>query len=210
MASVWEYILGLGPVAKAVLIILLLFSLATWTVIIYKAIQLFILNKRDKRILYLLDVGERWSSVEAEAMYGGSFLSDVISSISKFSKKVGSREELVDIVLSSIDDARERYESLLVFLAIAGSSSPFIGLFGTVWGIMDAFKGIGKVGGASLALVSRGIADALIATACGLFVAIPSVIFYNVFQHLVKKWARRAENTAIKIVNLIGRVEEKK
>ena len=210
MTGIWEYVLGLGPVAKAVLVILLLFSLVTWTVIVYKAIQLFILNRRDRRILYLLDVGEGWSSIEAEAMYGSSFLSEVVASVSRFGRRVEDREELMDIVLSSIDGARERYESLLVFLAIAGSSSPFIGLFGTVWGIMDAFKGIGKVGGASLALVSRGIADALIATACGLFVAIPSVIFYNIFQYFVKKWSRRAENAAIKIVNLIGRVEEKK
>ncbi len=208
MISMWlgisEYISGLGPIAKLVLVILLLFSIATWTIIIYKSLHLFVLNRKDRKILNLLETSRNWRSFARDVdIYGGSYLSEVVKTlVSLRGIENYTGDELSDIAYTSIDVARSRYESFLIFLAIAGSSSPFIGLFGTVWGIMDAFRGIGKVGSASLALVSRGIADALIATACGLFVAIPAVIFYNLFQYFVKKWERRASSQLIKIIYL--------
>ena len=96
----------------------------------------------------------------------------------------------------------ERY---LPFLATTASSAPFIGLFGTVWGIMSAFHGIGQQGSASLAVVAPGISEALIATAAGLGAAIPAVIAYNYFVNQVKRWATEMEGFSLDLLNLFAR-----
>jgi len=115
-----------------------------------------------------------------------------------------------EVVTSTLGRARlseaERLERYLSFLATTGSTSPFIGLFGTVWGIMNSFMGIGRIGAASLAVVAPGIAEALIATAAGLAAAIPAVIAYNYYlsrtrrnimqmdefvQELIELWVKR-------------------
>jgi biopolymer transport protein TolQ len=98
-----------------------------------------------------------------------------------------------------------RLESTLNFLATTGSASPFIGLFGTVWGIMDTFRGIGTRGSATLAVVAPGISEALIATAAGLAAAIPAVIFYNYFLNVVKDMSMEMDNFASEILNIIER-----
>jgi len=96
----------------------------------------------------------------------------------------------------------ERY---LTFLATTGSTAPFIGLFGTVWGIMTAFRNIGATGNANLATVAPGIAEALIATAVGLFAAIPAVVAYNFFLQRVRVLAKDMENFSTDLLNLIER-----
>jgi biopolymer transport protein TolQ len=96
-------------------------------------------------------------------------------------------------------------ERFLPFLATTASASPFIGLFGTVWGVMESFRGIGQQGSASLAVVAPGISEALIATAAGLGAAIPAVIAYNFFVNRVKYWAVEMEGFALDLLNLFHR-----
>ena len=96
-------------------------------------------------------------------------------------------------------------ERFLPFLATTASAAPFIGLFGTVWGVMSAFHGIGQQGSASLAVVAPGISEALIATAAGLAAAIPAVIGYNYFVGRVRHWTTEMDNFALELANLIER-----
>ena len=100
-------------------------------------------------------------------------------------------------------------ETYLPFLATTGSSTPFIGLFGTVWGIMNAFSGIAQTGSATLATVAPGIAEALSATAAGLAAAIPSVMAYNFFLNRVRAIATRLDSFSIEFVNFLERNVEK-
>jgi biopolymer transport protein TolQ len=121
-----------------------------------------------------------------------------------------------EISLSSLDNLERsmnkacntemtKLESALGFLATTGSASPFIGLFGTVWGIMDTFKGIGARGSATLAIVAPGISEALIATAAGLAAAIPAVIFYNYFLTQSKNMVQEMDNFAAEFLNIVER-----
>jgi len=97
-------------------------------------------------------------------------------------------------------------EKMMNFLATTGSVTPFIGLFGTVWGIMDAFQRIGIVRSASLVTVAPGIAEALIATAAGLFAAVPAVIAYNHFLHKIKDLITEMEDFSLEFLNLADRI----
>jgi len=99
----------------------------------------------------------------------------------------------------------DRLESHLAFLATVGSVSPYVGLFGTVWGIMNAFRGLANVGQATLALVAPGIAEALVATAMGLFAAIPAVIAYNRYAHDIERLATRFESFTEEFSNVLQR-----
>ncbi|MCE1186763.1 MAG: MotA/TolQ/ExbB proton channel family protein, partial [Rhodocyclales bacterium] len=96
-------------------------------------------------------------------------------------------------------------EAHLAFLASVGSVSPYVGLFGTVWGIMNAFRGLANVGAATLAHVAPGIAEALVATAIGLFAAIPAVIAYNRFSHDIDRIAIRFESFSEEFLNILQR-----
>jgi biopolymer transport protein TolQ len=115
----------------------------------------------------------------------------------------------IDNIERALNRARDsegtKLESTLGFLATTGSASPFIGLFGTVWGIMDTFKGIGARGSATLAVVAPGISEALIATAAGLAAAIPAVIFYNYYINRVKAMNLEMDNFSSELLNIIER-----
>ena len=106
---------------------------------------------------------------------------------------LGSSEELT------------RLEQHMSWLATTASASPFIGLFGTVWGVIDAFRGLGQAGGASLRAVAPGISEALIATAFGLIAAIPALIFYNYFMHRIKEIGARMDDFGLEFINLAER-----
>ncbi len=98
-----------------------------------------------------------------------------------------------------------RLERNMSWLATTASATPFIGLFGTVWGVMDAFQGLGQEGGASLRAVAPGISEALITTAFGLAAAIPAAIFYNYFLHRIKEVGSRMDDFGLEFVNLAER-----
>jgi biopolymer transport protein TolQ len=118
-----------------------------------------------------------------------------------------SKLETLSRVLTKASNAEvSRLEKLMSFLATTGSVTPFIGLFGTVWGIMDAFQKIGIVRSASLVTVAPGIAEALIATAFGLFAAIPAVIAYNHFLHRIKELITEMEDFSLEFLNIAERL----
>ncbi len=98
-----------------------------------------------------------------------------------------------------------RLEKYLTFLATTGSTAPFIGLFGTVWGIMNSFMGIGRIGAASLAVVAPGIAEALIATAAGLIAAIPAVVAYNYYLSRARRTTTLMEDFSQELINHFAR-----
>lgn len=98
-----------------------------------------------------------------------------------------------------------KLESRLTFLATTGSATPFIGLFGTVWGIMNAFQNIGAVQSANISVVAPGVSEALVATAAGLAAAIPAVIFYNYFLNWVKRLSTQMDDFALEYINIIER-----
>jgi biopolymer transport protein TolQ len=117
-----------------------------------------------------------------------------------------SRIDNVDRALNRARDSEStKLERTLGFLATTGSASPFIGLFGTVWGIMNTFRDIGTRGSANLAVVAPGISEALIATAAGLAAAIPAVIFYNYYLSRVRTMTQEMDSFSSELLNIIER-----
>ncbi|MBI4843981.1 MAG: protein TolQ [Nitrospirae bacterium] len=178
--NVLSLILNAGPVVKLVMLILLFFSVYSWAIIIYKHRFFSKVEKDSAKFYRIFTQGRDWESInKGTASISMSPIANVFRAAFSAGKRSSEdmrrslkRAEIVEAV---------RLEKYLTFLATTGSTTPFIGLFGTVWGIMNSFHGIGKIGSASLAVVAPGIAEALIATAAGLVAAIPAVIAYNYF-----------------------------
>ena len=120
-------------------------------------------------------------------------------------KKSSLKERLNGAMLVASNKSMQKLEGGLNFLAIVGSSAPFVGLFGTVWGIMNSFQGIAVSKNTSLAVVAPGIAEALLATAIGLFAAIPAVFFYNIFSAKINYFTERANNFSIQLLNILSK-----
>ncbi|MBA3070769.1 MAG: hypothetical protein FP829_01110 [Nitrospirae bacterium] len=178
--SAIQLILQAGYVVKAVLLILLFFSVVSWAIIFYKYRYISRANKETDVFLRSYRAGRDLKGLLTASR---ALNLSPLSNIFKFT----SSENIVDKAeikrslrrFSALESAK--LEKYLSFLATTGSTTPFIGLFGTVWGIMNSFRGIGVAGSASLAVVAPGIAEALIATAAGLAAAIPAVIAYNYY-----------------------------
>jgi len=196
-------IIHAGLMVKFVLLILLLFSLISWAIIFLK--WRFI-RRAKQETTFFLDLF--WEGMEFEKIYNECddlMFSPVarlfrsgyaeLKRIRKIQAHPSSKNDvpvtqpIMDNVERSLKkttiDQGNRLERALSFLATTGNTAPFIGLFGTVWGIMEAFRGIGLKGSASLAVVAPGISEALIATAAGLAAAIPAVVAFNYFNHKV-------------------------
>lgn len=178
--SAIQLILQSGYVVKVVLLILLFFSVVSWAIIFYKYRYISRANKETDVFLRSYRAGRDLKGLLTAVR---SINLSPLANIFKFT----SSENIVDKAeikrslrrFSALESAK--LEKYLSFLATTGSTTPFIGLFGTVWGIMNAFRGIGAAGSASLAVVAPGIAEALITTAAGLAAAIPAVIAYNYY-----------------------------
>jgi len=214
--SILDLVLYAGPVAKFVLIFLLGLSVVSWAVIFFKY-RSFRRSRRESR--KFRDIF--WTVRKLEQIKEGSrdltqgYLVKIFDAGYEELKNI--REEnpgsLIDKErrLMSISRAlssaqireAERQEAFLSFLATTGNSAPFIGLFGTVWGIMDSFRNIGLAGSASLAVVAPGISEALIATAAGLFTAIPAVMAYNYFTNKVRVMAGDMEAFSSEFLSII-------
>ncbi len=185
--SILNLILQAGPVVKFVLLILLLFSVFSWAIIFYKFKFLSKVEKESDEFQRAFRMSKDWDSLyQSTKKLALSPLPNLFRSIyspgssAESLKEVNSEE--VKRTLRRVEAVEAaRLEKYLTFLATTGSTTPFIGLFGTVWGIMNSFRGIGRIGSASLAVVAPGIAEALIATAAGLAAAIPAVIAYNYY-----------------------------
>src|SRR5437588_119544 len=148
----------------------------------------------------------RWSPVhhppDKELRVPGS--GSVNGGVAELVFSAGPVAKLILLLLAGSSEVA-RMERYLPFLATVASSAPFIGLFGTVWGIMTAFQGIGQQGSANLAVVAPGISEALIATAAGLGAAIPAVMGYNFFVNRVRHWATEMEGFTMDLLNLVAR-----
>lgn len=185
--SAIQLILQAGYVVKGVLIILLFFSIVSWAIIFFKQRYFSKANKESEQFLRAYR-----SSKDAKGLYQAT-RNLTISPIANLFKAVYSdeiRKEKSDTKrllkrYGALESAK--LEKYLNFLATTGSTTPFIGLFGTVWGIMNSFRNIGSAGAASLAVVAPGIAESLIATAAGLVAAIPAVIAYNYYLSMARR-----------------------
>jgi biopolymer transport protein TolQ len=227
-SGVLELIVHAGPVAKAVLILLGLFSVVTWALIVEKWWQFRKVRRQTIKFLQAFREGRRFTGVYGTAKkYRESPLAQLY--VAAFQEMSGI-PEIADHMLEDMDEGVNgdrlesadramrrvatlevsRLERYLPFLATTASACPFIGLFGTVWGIIAAFHGIGQQGSASLAVVAPGISEALIATAAGLGAAIPAVIAYNYFVNRVKHWATEMEGFTLDLLNLFSRPAPKR
>jgi biopolymer transport protein TolQ len=224
--GVVELVLRSGPAAKFVLLLLLVFSVVSWGIILHK---LWYLRRVQKQTSTFRDVFRRstkFSEVQAvcktyeQSPLVGIFQAghaELNTQLKQSAQELGSpgatpgRPTLKS--LPAVDRALLRaaavevakLERRLPLLATTASITPFIGLFGTVWGIMTSFQGIASVGSTSLGVVAPGIAEALIATAAGLFAAIPAVYFYNHFVAVVKDLTASMDDFALEFLNIAER-----
>jgi len=217
-----DIIASAGIVVKLVLLLLLSFSVISWTIILFKFIQVQRANGESERFMDFFWKSKRFDAIASQVdrfshspltvlfNEGYNELKKVVESDSKsdgssLSTDLGGVENVSRALRRATNSEITRLEKYLTFLATTGSTSPFIGLFGTVWGIMTAFEGIGKTGSASLAVVAPGIAEALIATAIGLVAAIPAVMAYNHFQHKIRVLINEMDSFSTEFLNIVQR-----
>lgn len=207
--SALQLILQAGYVVKGVLVILLFFSIVSWAIILFKNRYFSRANKESEQFLRAYS-----SSRDPKGLFQG-IRSLTLSPLANVFKAVYMDEAHKE--KSETKRLLRRYEALesaklekyLNFLATTGSTTPFIGLFGTVWGIMNAFMGIGSAGAASLAVVAPGIAESLIATAAGLVAAIPAVIAYNYYLSKARRMIIEMEDFSEELLDFFTKIHEK-
>ena len=214
--TILKLILDASLIVQAVMVILVLASLASWTLMFIKRSQL---RKAEKKLEIFED--RFWSGISLNKLYGdlanrtdregmSAIFFNGYHEYARLNK--GATPRLLPVTDTAqramrVAETREidKLEQNLSFLATVGSTSPYIGLFGTVWGIMNSFISLSEMKQATLAVVAPGIAEALIATAIGLFAAIPAVIAYNRFSDKVDRIAIRYENFREEFTTLLER-----
>jgi biopolymer transport protein TolQ len=203
-----------GPVAKIVLIILLLFSILSWSIILAKWSKfrrmraqsgrfLRAFRKANGRLQDVSAVSEQFKPSPLVAVFEGGY-----DEYRRQSGGAGSARSLAAVQRATQIAASEemtQMEARLPWLATTGAVTPFIGLFGTVWGLIDAFQGLGNAGAATLRAVAPGISEALITTAAGLFTAIPAVIAYNQYMQQIREFGARMDDFALELLNVVER-----
>ena len=214
-----ELIMNADIVVKSVMGLLLLMSLMSWTIIFFKLTKFSILKILMWKFILLFESKNSLNDILnlAQGNNRNPLSRIIIASIKEWQlSKEKDSEHIIDRIDSikcriqgAIDIVEnniiEKLESGTNTLAIIGSNAPFIGLFGTVWGIMNSFQNIADSGNTSLAIVAPGIAEALFATAMGLFVAIPAVIFYNILNKKIDHFSIQIDSFSISILNKIIR-----
>ena len=188
-----QLVLHAGLFVKCILVILAGFSITSWSIILQKLLAFQAASRQSDRFRRAFESGAglRELTDTADTLTAGP-LANLFRAAHE-AKPAGRREAISAALKRGQSAELERLQTYLTFLATTGSTTPFIGLLGTVWGIMDAFRGIGAAGSASLAVVSPAIAEALITTAAGLLAAIPAAMAYNVFLDQVRKTASALE-----------------
>ena len=222
--SILQMIIHAGPMVKFVMLLLLVFSLVSWTIIIMKHLAY---KKALAETEFFLDLF--WKSKNLTDAYKAAkeipespeasvFLLgfNELQKINRSRVSKQKSQDTLEMQLASMDNLKRALRKAenkelaqlgkyLSFLATTGSATPFIGLFGTVWGIMASFQDIGMRGSASLAVVAPGISEALVATAAGLAVAIPSVIFYNYYSNKLAEIENNMQGFSADFMNLVER-----
>ncbi len=210
--SVWNMFVNADIVVKFVILGLIIASIATWTILIAKTIE--IKRARARAIEAIEKLSTARGLAEARlALGGGDRLTGALISEAtrelKLSSDILSEPGVKERIASSFAEI-ERAESLSIkrgtgLLASVGSTGPFVGLFGTVWGIMNSFIGISKAQTTNLAVVAPGIAEALLATAIGLFAAIPAVLIYNHLARSTGSYLELVSNVAGELMRIVSR-----
>jgi biopolymer transport protein TolQ len=204
-----------GPVAKVVVLILFIFSLVSWAIIFYKWRQFSKVERDGERFLRIIKDSDSFKRLtntyreNPESPFYRLLITTYKETALRQKDSLDVRPETVpaveNILKIAMSEEMEKLESRLSFLATTANTAPFIGLFGTVWGIMDSFREIGVRGSTSLAIVAPGISEALIATALGLATAIPAVLGYNYLVGRLRRLSSKLENASGHIVNLVTR-----
>ena len=223
--SIWKMVIGAGPMVQMVMLLLLAFSVLSWAIIIGKSIQL---GRAKRQSYFFLEMF--WKSRSLATVYNESqiFPSSPVAQIFRVgyqelgrvrkSRGGGENQTIEHQGLDNVERALRRstmaestrLSRTLTFLATTGNTTPFIGLFGTVWGIMSSFHSIGLTGAASLAVVAPGISEALVATAAGLAAAIPAVVFFNHLSSRVRVLESEMANFVSDFMNILERDTLKK
>ena len=195
-------------IIKTVILILIVSSIYSWA-IIFEKIKLF------KKINKSTEEFEEkfWKSKSAESFYNNlpanvndpmaNVFKDSMNVLLKSKRSSNLNEKMSRMLEINIEQQMEKIEKRYIFLATVGSTAPFIGLFGTVWGIMNSFQSIAISRNTSLAIVAPGIAEALFATALGLLAAIPAVVAFNKFTSDSKKYTQKLENFSKRLLSII-------
>ena len=206
--SILSLFLRADFIVKSVIIILIASSVYSWAIIFDKILMFRRINKDSE------DFEERfWKSKSAETFYNSlpasldnpmaQLFKDSMQAVMKSRSKTNISQRLENILEVNIEKQMNVVNKKFTFLATVGSTAPFIGLFGTVWGIMNSFQSIAISRNTSLAIVAPGIAEALFATALGLLAAIPAVIAYNKFGNDSKKYSQKLENFSKRFISII-------
>ncbi|MGB7630873.1 MAG: protein TolQ [Candidatus Deferrimicrobium sp.] len=223
--QVLKHVMLAGPIVKLVLLLLIGFSVVSWAIIFLK-FRLFKGIERNqagfarafaegKSLSALYEQAEKGETSPLTAVFRGGYLELTRIQRERGESAQGGRtapfpvENVYRAMRKTTLEQVEGMEDLLPFLATTGSATPFIGLFGTVWGIMNAFSGIATTGNATLATVAPGIAEALVATAAGLAAAIPSVIAYNYFLTRIRTVHTRIDSFTSEFINFLERKVDK-
>ena len=195
-------------IVKSVIIILVASSVYSWAIIFDKFMMFRRINKDSQEF-----EDRFWKSKSAEAFYNSlpntldnpmaQLFKDSMQAVMKSRSRTNIGQKLQNILEVNIEKQMHIVNAKFTFLATVGSTAPFIGLFGTVWGIMNSFQSIAISRKTSLAIVAPGIAEALFATALGLLAAIPAVIAYNKFGNDSKKYSQKLENFSKRFVSII-------
>jgi len=206
--SLWSLFIRADFIVKSVILMLIGCSIYSWAIIIEK-FRLF-----KKINLESEEFEEKfWKSKSAEAFYNNLpinlenpmalLFKDSMQTLLKAKNKSNLNERMSSVLEINIEKQMVRLEKNFTFLATVGSTAPFIGLFGTVWGIMNSFQSIAISRNTSLAIVAPGIAEALFATALGLLAAIPAVVAYNKYNNDSKKYSQKLENFSKRFLSII-------
>ncbi|MCB2184552.1 MAG: protein TolQ [Desulfobulbaceae bacterium] len=211
-----------GLMVKFVMLLLLFFSIMSWYIVFQKQMLFNKVRKESEDFLANFwaskNLAEAYrSALELTYCPEAAIFKSGYAELQKIGKsKINDEKRTLEMRLAGMDNLKRVLQKAsitetalltksLSFLATTGSATPFIGLFGTVWGIMASFKEIGVRGSASLAVVAPGISEALVATAAGLAVAIPAVVFYNFYANQVEDFEGNMENFSADFLNLVER-----
>jgi biopolymer transport protein TolQ len=218
--NLWEVVLHAGTVARVVLLLLGIFSVTSWVIIFQKAFLMARCKGATERFRAAFRKTADWRELKASSgdhamsplvgLFNAGYMEVThqlrpVPGAPTQKAQIRSIEAVERCLQRSSVVEMGRMEDYLGILATIAAVSPFVGLFGTVWGIIDAFHGIGTAGNASLATVAPGISEALVATALGLVAAIPALMAYNFFQGQIKHWQTELDDFALEFIGLSER-----
>ena len=206
--SLWSLFIRADFIVKSVILMLIGCSIYSWAVIIEKFRLFKKINSESEEF-----EEKFWKSKSAETFYNSLpadlenpmalLFKDSMQTLLKTKNKSNLNERIGSVLEANIEKQISKIEKGFTFLATVGSTAPFIGLFGTVWGIMNSFQSIAISRNTSLAIVAPGIAEALFATALGLLAAIPAVVAYNKFNNDSKKYIQKLDNFSKRFLSII-------